>query len=201
MGGYKPTLLADRDSERLVFQRVKPDNIYFRSYLSDEWKKSKYAMPENIRVARNVAIILGFIEFLCCCACIVYYTRRKSKVILAFVVLCFIFSLFGMWAKIRLSSWGLLTHAFFTIGVVGGLYIYEIIDICFGTDKNVHSSGMDETTVIILTSLPLLIIFGLGIYSLVLFFMVDEELEAREEADGLRPRNAGDDNPQDDDDG
>ena len=43
---------------------------------------------------------------------------------------------------------------------------------------------MNESTVLILTSLPLLFIFLMGIYSLILFIMVDEELEAREQAGG-----------------
>ena len=91
-------------------------------------------MPDNIRRARNIAIVLGFIEFVCCLASLPLFLRRRSRVILFFVILTFIVSIFGMWAKIRLNYWGLATHAFFTIGFVGGFYIYLIIEMCVGTE-------------------------------------------------------------------
>ena len=119
-----PTLQKDQDQERMQFQRIKPANIYFRDYLCDEFKKSRYAMPNKIRQYRNIAIVLAFIELVCCVACVPFYVRRKSKLVLAFVILCFVFCGFGLWAKIRLSSWGLLLHAVFTIAIIGGLYIY-----------------------------------------------------------------------------
>lgn len=92
-------------------------------------------MPDNIRRARNIAIILGFAEFLCCIASVPFYARRRSRIILAFIILTFLVSIFGMWAKIRLSFWGLLVHAAFTIAFVGGFYIYQVIEFAAGTDK------------------------------------------------------------------
>jgi len=51
------------------------------------------------------------------------------------IILAFGASIFGMWAKIRLNWWGLLIHATFTIAVIGGFYIYQVIEVCMGVDK------------------------------------------------------------------
>jgi hypothetical protein len=147
--------------------------------LSDEWKRSKYAMPENIRRTRNIAISLGFIEFVCCILAIGFYIRRRSRVIIVFIVIAFIASILGMWAKLRLSFWGLATHAALTIAVIGAFYIYLIIEFALGIDSKTKG-GLNETIILILLSLPLLLIFVLGIYSLVLLLEIDEELEERE---------------------
>ena len=58
-----------------------------------------------------------------------------------------------------------------------------------------QQTGMSESTVLLLMSIPLLLIFAMGIVSLILYILVEDELEAREEADKLNPRP---DDPQDD---
>jgi len=100
-------------------------------------------MPEDIRKGRNIAIVLGIIEFFCCIASIGIYSRERSKIILGMIVLAFIASISGSWAKIRLSWWGLLAHSSFTIAVIGGFYIYSMID-CFFRSKRVAGGGISE---------------------------------------------------------
>jgi hypothetical protein len=91
-------------------------------------------MPENIRLARNIAIILSAIELICCIASVGFYIRRRSKVILAIIIFAFVSCLWGAYAKIRLSYWGLFGHAAFTIAVMGGFFIYLIVEACYGVD-------------------------------------------------------------------
>jgi hypothetical protein len=136
-------------------------------------------MPENIRRARNVAIVLGFIEFACCIASIALYSRRRSRLIIALIIAMFVVCIWGVYSKIRLSYWGLLSHAVFTISVVGGFFIYTVIEIILEGDKNSQVAGLNEGTILLLLSIPLLLIFVMGIYSLILFLDVDEELEER----------------------
>ena len=99
---------------------------------------------------------------------------------MAIIILAFIASILGMYAKVTLNFWCLTLHAAFTIAVIGGFYIYLIIEFSLGTDKNSSSGGLNEMTIMILLSLPLLIIFAMGIYSLVLILMLDQEIEERE---------------------
>lgn len=155
-----------------------------KDWLCDEFKKSKYAMPDRIRKARNIAIVLGIFELICVFASIPFYARRRSKIVIALIILSFLASICGTWAKLRLSYWGLFAHAAFTIAIVGGLYIYLVIDFCIASDSTAetHTGGMGETWVLVLLSLPLLFIFAMGIYSLVLVLMVDDELEERRKA-------------------
>ena len=78
--------------------------------------------------------MLGAIEFVCCLALIAFYARRRSTIILAIVVLAFVASVLGTWAKLTLDYYGLLGHATFTIAIIGGFFIYMVIDMCLGTD-------------------------------------------------------------------
>ena len=93
-------------------------------------------MPENIRKARNVALVLAAIEIICCFLSFGFYRIERGRVILALVLLNCIATGGGIYAKLKLSYWGLLGHSLWTISVIGGFYIYIIIDICLRTDRN-----------------------------------------------------------------
>lgn len=142
-------------------------------------------MPENIRFARNVAIILSIVEFICVIASFGFYIRRRSKIILAIIIFAFIACLWGIYAKVKLSFWGLFGHALFTIGIIGGFLIYCIIDSFASSDKN-EKGGMSETFILILLLLPMMLILAMGIYSLILVLYLDTELEEREKTDNER---------------
>ena len=140
-------------------------------------------MPEKIKSSRNIAIILGFAEFICCLMSIFFYARRRSRLVLGFIFFNCIATICGFMAKLTLSYCGLLLHAIYSISFVGGLYIYIIIDFLFANenlkDKDIRLS---ETVILIISSLPLFGLFCMGIYSLILLLKIDEELEARKKA-------------------
>ena len=89
----------------------------------------------------------------------------------------------GFLAKVKLSYWGLIGHAIYTISVIGGFYIYIFVDNAFKSDNypiTDESPALSETAIMIITSLPFLGLFSMGIYSVVLATRVEEELEERE---------------------
>ena len=92
-------------------------------------------MPDNIRKARNRAILLGFVEIVCCIAAFGFYDVRRSRVVLALIILNVLSTASGFRAKIKLSWWGLLLHACFSIAVIGGFYIYILIISLLGTES------------------------------------------------------------------
>ena len=98
---------------------------------------------------------------------------------LALCVLNCVSTAAGFYAKLTLAFWGLLAHTLWSISVIGGFYIYIIIDICLRSDVRVDSAGLSDTWALILSSLPLLGLFLMGLYSAALLLMVDEELEER----------------------
>ena len=102
--------------------------------LNDEWKTSKYPLPDNLRIARNLALRLSIVEFVCCISSLAFYMRRRSRLILFLIVFNFIFTCIGLRAKMKLSYWGLLIHATYTISVIGGFYIYIFIDYAMTSD-------------------------------------------------------------------
>ena len=173
------------------FQTIKVKAIYHKDQLCDEFKNSKYPLPDNLRNGRNVAIILGYLEFFCCFASFAFYIRRRSKVILTLMILNFLFTVIGFYSKIKLSYWGLLTHATYTISVIGALYIYIFIDYALTSDmdndpaetaedeaeKGVQS--LNQTVILLITSLPMLSLFIMGIYSCFLAIQIENELESR----------------------
>jgi len=173
------------ESNPLRFRTVRVEHIYYKDKLCDEFKNSRFPMPENIRKGRNTAIVLGFIEFVCCLASFAFYARRRSRVILALIVFSWISTIGGFYSKLKLSYCGLLTHACFSISFIGGFYIYIMIDyIVIGEevktmDPDAEYKPMGSVVAMIFTSLPLFSLFIMGIYSCVLAIMVDDELEAR----------------------
>ena len=134
-------------------------------------------MPEKIRKARNVAIVLAFVEILCCGLSFGFYDIERGRVVLALCVMNCVATGIGIYSKLQLSYWGLLAHSCWTISIIGGFYIYIIIDICLRTDQKMN--GLSDTYVLLITSIPLFALFSMGIYSCVLVLMVDEELEQR----------------------
>lgn len=113
------------------FRREVIKEVYFRNKLCDEFKNSRYPMPENLRKGRNVAIILAFVEVVCCIASLIFYFRRRSKLIIVLIAFNWIATALGFYAKLRMSYCGLLTHAVYTISIIGGFYIYIIVDFIF----------------------------------------------------------------------
>jgi hypothetical protein len=83
--------------EELRFQRLKIEKIYFPQYLSTKFKNSRFPIPENIKKARNTAIILGMIEFLCCMASFFLYEIRRSKIIISFLIANILMTCFGFY--------------------------------------------------------------------------------------------------------
>jgi hypothetical protein len=91
-------------------------------------------MPENIRQGRNLAITLSFMEFGCCILSLGFYDLRRSRIILFLILVSFVATLGGAYAKASLSYYGLLAHSCYAISIVGGFYIYLMIDLFIGTD-------------------------------------------------------------------
>jgi uncharacterized membrane protein len=145
-------------------------------------------MPENIRQGRNVAIILAFIEFACCFLSFGFYDIERSR--LLFVILCcnFLTTAGGFYAKVKLSYLGLLLHACYNIPVIGGFYIYVIIAYIFTTDSK-RNGALSDWAALLVTSIPVFIIFVMGFYSVILAIKVENELEARKKVlEGSRDR-------------
>ena len=141
-------------------------------------------MPENIRRGRNTAIRLGFVEIFCSIAFVEFYEWRRQRIILALIFFTWVATAIGFYAKLKLSYNGLLGHAAYTISVLGGFYIYLIIDFIFGTDgRNKDDGALSDISIMIISSLPMLSLFLMGIYSLCLVLMLEDELDARKKAD------------------
>ena len=170
-------------SQRIRFKRVQlDDTIYFKGLLCEEFRNSRYPLPDNIRKGRNYAIILAFLEVFCCLASFGFYARRRGRVTLAIVIMDCIFTLVGIFAKLTLSYWGLLIHASYCISVIGGFYIYIIIEnVMRGMRDREKEDKAPDTWVLILTSLPMIALFVMGIYSLILVLKIDDELDARKD--------------------
>ena len=108
----------------------------------------------------------------------------------------FVATLIGMKAKLELSYYGLLAHACYAISFIGGFYCYIILDyfLTAGTRGGIENdnlveeqranTGLPDSLVLFLVSIPFFGLFMMGIYSMVLLFKVDAELDARAEAEG-----------------
>lgn len=135
--------------------------------MEEEFKNSRYPLPDNIRKGRNIAIVLGFLEIVCCVLAFGFYIRRRSRNVLAIIIYCLLCTAGGFYAKLKLTYCGLLAHAMFSIPVIAGFYIYIMIDNFLKEEKtNENSGALSETVILIVTTLPFLSLFVMGIYSL-----------------------------------
>ena len=111
---------------------------------------------------------------------------RRSKIILALIFLSFLATVFGFFSKLKLSFCGLLAHAMFCISIIGGFYIYIMIDFVLtqGRGDTVgEGDHLSDTWVLLLSSTPFICIFIMGIYSCCLCIMVENEMDNRKNAD------------------
>ena len=113
---------------RLIYRPVNLENIYFRDWIVDDFKNSRYPLPDDIIKGRNCAITLAVPEMICCFLSVGLYEVRRSRLILAMVVMNIIMTAIGIRAKLKLSYWGLMAHGLYSISLIGGFYIYVLVD-------------------------------------------------------------------------
>lgn len=176
---YQELNRRDGDVPALRFRRVKIEKIYFEDFIITEFKNSRFPLPENLKKARNNAIIIGILEFICCFLSFGFYDLRRSRAILAFIIIALVATAGGFYAKLKLHYCGILTHGMFIIPVIGGFYIYILIDYFFGTDSKTDDNRLSGTSLLFISSIPLLLLFFMGMYSIYLVVLIDEELESR----------------------
>lgn len=121
-------------------------------------------------------------------ASLYFYIRRRGGVVLVVTLFNFLFWGIGMWATMRLHYYGIMSHAIYSLSVVGGFYIFIIIDAIIADAKNYSAANQDDgqmsrVGVRILSSLPHLGIFMMGIYSLILLLRLDDEIDQRKKFD------------------
>ena len=149
-------------------------------------------MPNNVRKARNLAIRLSFFEILCCVLSFGFYGIRRAKIILVFLFLNCIFTAIGYTAKLRLSICGLLMNGCYCISVIGGFYVYVMIDflirggwdrenINHGSTDIKNNTGISMWGSLLLTSMPIAALFLIGLHTCYLALILDEELDLRKQ--------------------
>ena len=57
-----------------------------------------------------------------------FYIRRRGKIVLVITILNFFMWYLGMWATMKLHYYGILAHSVYGISLVGGFYVYIMID-------------------------------------------------------------------------
>ena len=81
-----------------------------------------------------------------------------------------------MYSRLKLDTYRLAVHALLTLVGIGSLYIYTIIVDATSNSEERFNTKNDSTIFLIMSS-PLLVIFGMGIYSVILLFIVDDEID------------------------
>lgn len=112
----------------MVFERVEINNIYFKSFLRNEFKSAREPLPEDLRKARNFAISVSAFEFIFAFLSISQYALRRNRLILVMTFLNIFFVGFGLLAKMSLNYCGLILHSTYMISIIGGFYIYIMIN-------------------------------------------------------------------------
>jgi len=162
--------------------------VYFREWICDEFKNSqRHCMPENIRKARNTAIVISYFELFCCFTGFAFYEARRSRLILLLIAVSFLATALGFYAKLRLSYAWLVCHSILAISFIGGFYIYILVDwaLTYGREATLSNGegngrgALTDTDILLLSSLPFLGLFLMGCYSFAICFMIESEIDCR----------------------
>lgn len=93
-----------------------------------EFRSAHHPLPNDLRKARNVAIVISVFEFIFASLAVIEYFMRRNKLLMVFTVLNLLFVCLGLRAKLTLDYCGLIVHSTYMISVIGGFYIYIVID-------------------------------------------------------------------------
>ena len=126
-------VLAPGESLRL--RRVAIENIYYKEYLCADFRDSRFPMPEDIKRARNFAITLAIPEIICSLAAFALYEVRRSRLVLGLNFANFVFTAIGIRSKLQLDYFGLMAHGTYCCAIIGGFYIYILIEYFLTHDR------------------------------------------------------------------
>lgn len=121
-------------------RRVAIENIYYKEYLCEDFRNSRFPMPEDIKRARNLAITLAIPEIICSLAAFGLYEVRRSRLVLALNFANFVFTAVGINAKLKLDYYGLMAHGTYCCAIIGGFYIYILIEFFLTHDRESGTS-------------------------------------------------------------
>lgn len=175
----------ESEGKRKRVEMARAGDVYLGSWLGEEFALPKQRMTEELRKKRNIGIVLSIIEFVCCIGSVGFYVRERSRLILGVICVAAVAAIIGSWARLCLSWWGLFIHAATTIAVIGAFTIYSVVDSFLSSDHE-PMEGLGKGVIVFLSTLPMLFLFLMGVYSLILLLLVDEELERRKKARRLR---------------
>ena len=112
----------------MVFENVAIQNVYFKNYLRDEFRSAQNPLPDDLKKARNIGIIVSGFEFLFAGLAAVEYSIRRNRLLMVFTIMNLLFVGMGLMAKLTLNYCGLILHSTYMISVIGGFYIYIIVN-------------------------------------------------------------------------
>ena len=97
-------------------------------------------------------------------------------------------TIIGFYSKLRLFYYGLVFHSVYCISIMGGFYLYTLIDFFLLYDERNKKANdprragkyaLSDSNVMLVYSLPLLGLFLMGLFSVYLLIKVDREIDER----------------------
>lgn len=109
-----------------------------------EFRSAQNPLPDDLRKARNVAIVVSGFEFLFAGLAAVEYSVRRNRLLMVFTVLNILFVGLGLIAKLTLNYCGLIIHSTYMISVIGGFYLYILITAIIHSQQHREGMGLDD---------------------------------------------------------
>ncbi|CDW89039.1 e3 ubiquitin-protein ligase neurl1b-like [Stylonychia lemnae] len=163
---------------RFSFIKVN-DTIYLNQYIDRDFKSRP--MPNSIRSNRNRAIVMMFVQMILSVISLVLYMRRK---------VCFIDQSYQIFLEqtnpsnnsdfiLTLTGWVIWNsqsqHEFSFFACLFQMFLFN----SGSKSSNNSDERLDDTWVLLLTSLPFLGIFIIGCHSMYLLNLIYDELKLR----------------------
>ena len=84
------------------------------------------------------------------------YFERKSKVILGIDIYSFLLCLVGFVATMQVHLVRMMVHSFLLTSVIGAFFFYCLIEAIFYDEGDTFTSGLSESEVLLICSIPYL---------------------------------------------
>lgn len=146
------------------FSHRKIIEILFEDQISDHNSFRKYT--REIKHRRNILIYLTIFQIFAALLGMLILIMRRSFIYILISLLAMILAFCGLNGAIKVNPFLLIIHCVFTTSVTGGFFLYQLLDLFFGSDTTYGNNlRFSDHLILFIFSLPYLFDTCVGIYN------------------------------------
>jgi hypothetical protein len=138
--------------------------ILYEDWIIDPVNFRKF--PHEIKHRRNIMLYITGFQIVASILAILFMLFRRSFIYLFINSVSLLLSFVGLYGSLKANVLLLILHCVFTTSITGGFFVYEILNLFFGSDTSYgNTKRANDTLIMFLFSLPYLYDCFVGIYN------------------------------------